>query len=220
MQRSGALLWDTWEYFVWVSPEVYWRAVQSAQCKLNEATRSVVHKCVMLLRFYCIYSKASLWAAWGSRRLEKQLHCGKRRKTDNMTLDAHRQRIVQKLSVWKVVSIPGFNYYVRSQTDIRLQKSGLTYEPAEAKDLERLFFKLILTSYPTVSLTGRPQTVFLMPLRYPGVCCLVSSWHWRIARFCLCPVSQMQTLYWCSLNPRNVANGTTFLLYTKLAAYV
>lgn len=220
MQHSGTLLGDIWEYFVWVSPEVYWRAVQSAQCKLNETTRSVVHKCMMLLCFYCVYSKASLWAVWGSRRLEKQLHCGKRRKPDNMTLDVCRQRIVQKLSVWKLVSISGFNYYVRGQTDIRLQKTDLIYHPVKAKDLDRLFFKLILTSYPTVSLTGCPQTGVLLRLRYPGVCYLISSWHWRIARFCLYPVSQLQTLYWCNFSPSNIPNGTNFLLYTKLAVYV
>lgn len=46
------------------------------------------------------------------QKLEKQLHCGKR-KTDNMTLDVHRQRVVQNLPGWKLVLISGFDYCLR-----------------------------------------------------------------------------------------------------------
>lgn len=120
----------------------------------------------------------------GSRRLEKQLHHGKRRETDNVTWNVHRQRVVQNMPGWKLVMISGFEGKLTPES-----RSNIT--TTHRKDLECLFFKLILTSCPTDLgyliqwgyPTGWPQTGVWWCLRYHGTCCLASSWYSRIARF-------------------------------------
>lgn len=118
-------------------PEVYWRAVGSAWCKSNEVTHSVVHKHVMPLHLIAFAQKPpheqlKEAGGWKSNYMM--------RKDDNMTLDVAQAESCAKYSSLKA----GLDVWVWL-VFIRLQRSDLTYQPVKAKQLEHLFFNLILS---------------------------------------------------------------------------